>query len=190
MGTQALRMRQVFVAELVSRAVPQRLPRKRGYLVHRVRRYEGDVMLGLGWDDAKATIVSRRLIGKSTEPDMGEFANQGVEVYEYIADIRPADGSPTFRAKLADPHIAITWKAPEIGQVVEVKFNPKNRHVRFDRDDPGTYQHVPGLPDWRRHDRDPLKEADEKAVADAHSDEAESRWNQLANDVPGSPPPE
>jgi hypothetical protein len=38
-------------------------------------------MLGIGWEDAEATIVSRRLVGKTTEPDMGEFAGQGVEVY-------------------------------------------------------------------------------------------------------------
>ena len=60
-------------------------------------------MLGIGWEDAEARIVSRRLDGKHTEPDEGEFAGQGVEVYEYIADVRPGDGSEPFRAVLKEP---------------------------------------------------------------------------------------
>jgi hypothetical protein len=46
----------------------------------------GPVVLGIGWTKGTATIVERRLVGKHTEPDMGEFADQGVEVFEFIAD--------------------------------------------------------------------------------------------------------
>ena len=49
-------------------------------------------MLGLGWQDGQATIVIRRLVGKSTQPDVGEFAGDGVEVYEFIADVRVKAG--------------------------------------------------------------------------------------------------
>jgi hypothetical protein len=145
-------------------------------------------VLGIGWEDARAVIVSRRLVGKVTEPDGGEFAGQGVEVYEYIADVHPDDGSAAFRATLQEPHIAITFKAPEVGQVVLVKYNHAEgdaHKVKFNRADDGTYQHVPGLPDWRRHG-DPLKEADRQAVDDAHSADAQAAWDSTRNAPPGS----
>jgi hypothetical protein len=144
-------------------------------------------MLGIGWEDAEATIVSRRLVGKHTEPDEGEFAGQGVEVYEYIADVRPGDGSEPFRAVLKEPFNAITFKAPEVGQVVRVKYNHKHQDthkVRFDRADPGTYEHVPGVPDWRHHG-DPVEEGDRRAVADAHSADAQAAWDATLNAPPG-----
>jgi hypothetical protein len=143
-------------------------------------------MLGIGWEGAEATIVSRRLVGKHTEPDEGEFAGQGVEVYEYIADVRPDDGSDPFRAALKEPFNAITFKAPEVGQVVRVKYNHKHQEthkVKFDRADAGTYEHVPGIPDWRRHG-DPVAEADRQAVADAHSAEAQAAWDATLNAPP------
>jgi hypothetical protein len=145
-------------------------------------------VLGIGWEEAQATIVSRRLVGKSTEPDMGEFAGQGVEVYEYIADVHPSDGSPPFRATIQEPHIAITFKPPVEGQVVRVKVNHSERDthkVKFDRADDGTYQHVPGLPDWRRH-HDPLADADQQAVDDAHSADAQAAWDSTLDAPPGS----
>ncbi len=145
-------------------------------------------MLGIGWEDAQATIVSRRLVGKSTEPDAGEFAGQGVEVYEYIADVRPSGGAMPFRATIQEPHIAITFKAPDVGQVVLVKYNHAEgdaHKVKFDRADDGTYQHVPGLPDWRHHP-DPLADADQQAVDDAHSTNAQAAWDAELNAPPGS----
>jgi hypothetical protein len=148
-------------------------------------------MFGIGWKDAEATIVSRRLDGKWTNPDMGEFANQGVEVHEYVVDVRPADGSPPFRALLKEPFNAITFKAPEAGQVVRVKYTAERgaeHKVKFDRSDPGTYQNVPGVPDWRHHGN-PLKEANKKAVADAHSGQAEAAWQATLHAAPGSPSP-
>jgi hypothetical protein len=143
-------------------------------------------MLGIGWNDADATIVSRRLVSKTTEPSEGEFADQGVEVYEYIADVRPRDGSPPFRALIKEPFNAITFKAPEVGQVVLVNYNHEHadeHKVKFDRSDSGTYEHVPGVPDWRHH-RDPLKEADQQAVADAHSPEAQAAWDAALREPP------
>ncbi len=144
-------------------------------------------MLGIGWKDGVAAIVDRRLVGKSTEPDMGEFAGQGVEVFEFIGDVEANDGSAHFRATLKEPFNAITFKPPEVGQRVKVKLHAKDRKARFDRSDDGTYQHVPGVPDWRRHG-DPLKEADQAAVADAHSDAAQARWEAQLAESPGSAP--
>ena len=144
-------------------------------------------MLGFGWKDGVATIVDRRLVGKKTEPEMGEFAGQGVEVFEFIADVEANDGSAHFRAPLKEPFNAITFKPPEIGQRVKVKLNAKDKKAKFDRSDDGTYEHVPGVPDWRRH-KDPLKEADAAAVAADHSAEAQSRWEAQLNETPGSAP--
>ncbi len=144
-------------------------------------------MLGVGWKDGVGTIVDRRLIRKTTEPDMGEFADQGVEVFEFIADVEADDGSAHFRAPVKEPFNAITFKPPEVGQRVKVKLHPKDKKVKFDRDDDGTYQHVPGVPDWRRH-RDPLKEADQAAVAEDHTAEAQARWEAQLSQAPGTAP--
>lgn len=144
-------------------------------------------MLGMGWTDGVATIVDRRLVHKSTEPDMGEFAGQGVEAFEFIADVEADDGSAHFRAPVKEPFNAITFKPPAIGQRVKVKLHAKDQVVKFDRSDDGTYQHVPGVPDWHRH-RDPLKEADEAAVADDHSPAAQARWEAQLGEAPGSAP--
>ncbi len=144
-------------------------------------------MLGIGWKDGVATIVDRRLIAKNTEPEMGEFAGQGVEQFEFIADVEADDGSAHFRAPVKEPFNAITFKPPAVGQRVRVKLHPKDRGVKFDRSDDGTYQHVPGVPDWHRH-RDPLKEADEDKVAADHSAEAQARWEAQLSEAPGAAP--
>ena len=144
-------------------------------------------MLGIGWKDGVATIVDRRLISKTTEPDMGEFAGQGVEQFEFIADVRSDDGADHFRAQLKEPFNAITFKAPMVGQRVRVKIHPKDQKAKFDRRDDGTYQHIPGVPDWHRH-KDPLKEADEAEVASDHSAEAQARWEAQLNGTPGTAP--
>jgi hypothetical protein len=144
-------------------------------------------VLGIGWKDGVATIVDRRLTDKHTEPEMGEFAGQGYEVFEYIADIEANDGSAHFRAQLQEPHIAITFKPPEVGQRVKVKLDPKAEKAKFDRADDGIYEHVPGVPDWRRHG-DPLKEADEAAVDAGHTSDAQSRWAAQLGEAPGSAP--
>ena len=144
-------------------------------------------MLGIGWKDGVATIVDRRLVHKSSEPDMGEFAGQGVEAFEFIADVEADDGSAHFRAPVQEPFNAITFKPPAIGQRVKVKLHAKDQKVKFDRSDDGTYQHVPGVPDWHRH-RNPLKEADDAAVADDHTAEAQARWESQLRDAPGSAP--
>jgi len=106
-------------------------------------------MFGIGWESADGTIVTRRLVGKHTERDSGEFAGQGVETYEYIVDVRPGDGSEPFRALVKEPFNAITFKAPEVGQDVFLKFertHDEEPKVKFDRADPGTYEHVPSVP--------------------------------------------
>jgi hypothetical protein len=141
-------------------------------------------MLRPGWKHGTAVIVDRRLVGKHTEASMGEFADQGVEVFEYIADVTDEDGQK-FRTTLKEPYNAITFKPPQIGQTVKVKAHAKDGEAKFDRADDGTYEHVPGVPDWRRHG-DPVKEADEAAVAADHTDAAESAWDAQLREGPGS----
>jgi hypothetical protein len=140
-------------------------------------------VLEIGWTKGTAVIVDRRLVGKKTEPDMGEFAEQGVEVFEFIADVKADDGSAGFRTTLKEPFNAITFKPPEIGQTVMVKLHAKHKKAKFDRADSGTYEHVPGVPDWRRH-HDPLKEADQAAVAADHDADAQARWDARLTEAP------
>ncbi len=142
-------------------------------------------MLGIGWTSGTAVIVDRRLVGKHTEPDMGDFAGQGDEVFEFIADVKADGDGVHFRTTLKEPFNAITFKPPEIGQTVMVKLHAKERKAKFDRADPGTYEHVPGVPDWRRHG-DPLKEADRAAVAADHDPDAQARWDARLNEGPGT----
>jgi hypothetical protein len=143
-------------------------------------------MLLPGWTHGTATIVERRLVGKHTEPEMGEFAGQGDEVFEFIADVTDDEGHH-FRTVLKEPFNAITFKPPEVGQTVKVKVHAKSSKARFDRADDGTYEHVPGVPDWRRHG-DPVKEADEAAVAADHTDDAEAAWNERLREGPADRP--
>lgn len=110
-----------------------------------------------------------------------------MEAFEFIADVEASDGSEHFRASVKEPFNAITFKPPAIGQRVKVKLHAKDRKVKFDRSDDGTYQHVPGVPDWHRHG-DPLKEADAAAVADDHTAAAQARWEAQLSDAPGSAP--
>lgn len=133
-------------------------------------------MFGRGWNDAEATIVERRLVSQDTH--VGGVVGQTVKVYEYIAEVRPVDGSEPFRAVMQEPFNAIHFKAPMAGQVVRVKYNHAERgehKVKFDRDDRGTYEDLPG-------------QADKKAVRAAHSAEAQAAWDATLNAPPDSAP--
>lgn len=131
-------------------------------------------MFGRGWNDAEATIVERRLVAQDTH--VGGVVGQTVKVYEYIADVRPSDGSQPFRAVVHEPFNAIHFKAPTVGQVVRVRYDHEGRDghkVKFDRSDPGTYADLPG-------------QADKKAVRTAHSPEAQAAWDATLNAHAGS----
>ena len=82
-------------------------------------------MFGHDWDKAEATIVARD----------AKFTGDGsVATYTYDADIRLSSGE-TFRATVHEPTIATDFWAPSIGGVVSVLVRPKDRKVKFDKDD-------------------------------------------------------
>jgi Short C-terminal domain len=77
------------------------------------------------WDKAEATIVARD----------AKFTGDGsVATYTYVADVRLPSGE-TFRATVHEPTIATDFWAPSIGDVVTVLVRPKDRKVKFDKDD-------------------------------------------------------
>ena len=137
-------------------------------------------MFGTGWKDAEATIVQRRLVSQTTSK--GRYGQTlRAETYEYIADVRPGDGSEPFRAMVKEPFNAIHFHAPEVGQVVRVKYSPKESDqpkVKFDDSDPQTFDHLSAR-----------RDADKKAVRDAHSAEAEAAWDAALKGSPGSDTP-
>jgi hypothetical protein len=83
-------------------------------------------MFGRDWDNAEATIVARD----------ADFTGDGtVADYTFVADVRLPSGE-TFRATVREPTIATDFWAPSIGDVVSVLVRPKDRKVKFDKDDP------------------------------------------------------
>ena len=75
---------------------------------------------------AKATILAREQLRDA----------EGYLVYKYAADVRPDDGAPGFRAEIKPPFNQLDWNGPLPGAVVEVTFDPKSHHVKFDMSDP------------------------------------------------------
>ena len=82
-------------------------------------------MFGNDWDRAEATIAVRD----------AKFTGDGsVATYTYVADVRLASGE-TFRATVKEPTIATDFWPPSVGDVVSVLVRPKDRKVKFDKDD-------------------------------------------------------
>ncbi|MCW2799831.1 MAG: hypothetical protein JWQ70_1303 [Aeromicrobium sp.] len=82
-------------------------------------------MFGQEWDKAEATIAAR---------DAKFFGDGSTVTYTYVADVRLASGE-TFRATINEPTIATDFWPPNIGDVVSVLVKPKDRKVKFDKDD-------------------------------------------------------
>lgn len=129
-------------------------------------------MFGRDWERADATIITRRLVGQGHTGEGGVLSWQE---YEYIADVRPDSGAAPFRATLSEPRNGIRFHTPDVGQLVRVKFNAKDQKVKFDHSDPGVF----GDPTHRT--------ADKQAVAGAHSQEENERFQAIANAAPGTP---
>lgn len=82
-------------------------------------------MFGNDWDHAEATIAARD----------AKFYGDGMSAtYTYVADVRLPSGE-TFRATVHEPTIATDFWPPSIGDVVSVLVRPKDRKVKFDKDD-------------------------------------------------------
>ena len=60
----------------------------------------------------------------------------GVNVlWEWAADVT-VPGKPSFRTVLETPNLALDFREPERGDVVEVLVDPKTGHAKFDKSDP------------------------------------------------------
>ncbi len=76
-------------------------------------------MLGRDWAGAQATIVQRRMVKEwHSNSALGESAR----MYEYLADVRPDDGTPAFRASLYTPPTGPTFSSPTSGRSSESSF--------------------------------------------------------------------
>ncbi len=82
-------------------------------------------MFGRDWDKAEATIAARD----------AKFTGDGsTATYTYVADVRLPSGE-VFRATVHEPTIATDFWSPNIGDVVSVLVRPKDRKVKFDKED-------------------------------------------------------
>jgi hypothetical protein len=131
-------------------------------------REEG-TMFGQDWEPAVAKIVARRLDSKGHGGGY-DMPSYSVENYEYVLDVRPESGAAPFRATIKDPFNEISFKQPNEGTVVRVKFHPKDHKVKFDRSDPALR----------------AEDVEQRDVAAAHSGDAQAKWDALVGGAPGS----
>jgi hypothetical protein len=131
-------------------------------------------MLGRDWESAQATIVTRRVVAQGHGGEGGHLS--WVE-YEYIADVRPDGPATPFRATFGEPRNGIHFRAPEVGQVVHVKFLAKSHRVKFDRSDMSIHRDL-------GH-----RKEDKAAVAAAHTQEAQAQFDAVAHAAPGTSVP-
>ena len=115
-------------------------------------------MLGRGWEDGKARIVARK-----THEGIYHLQGPGGlyhSTYDYVVDVQPDSGAPTFRASLTEL-FHTDEREPDVGDWARVKFRPKDNAVKFDR----------------------------SAIANAATatkEASRARWDALASGEPGS----
>jgi hypothetical protein len=84
-------------------------------------------MFGKHWTPARGLIVDKRAVHTS--------GDGMATVYEFVVEVTPASGE-AFRAKAGEPHIAMDFMDPSVGDTVGIEYDPKSHDVRFDKDDP------------------------------------------------------
>jgi hypothetical protein len=84
-------------------------------------------MFGKHWTPARGLIVDKRAV-RTTGDGMAT-------IYEFVVEVTTASGE-AFRAKAGEPHIAMDFMDPNVGDVVGVEYDAKSHDVRFDKDDP------------------------------------------------------
>ena len=89
-------------------------------------------MLGRGWDNGVATIVARQ--DHEGMYHLQEGTSLYHDTFDYIADVKPDDGSDVFRATFTEMFEGDSERRPNVGDVARVKFHAKNKEVKFDRD--------------------------------------------------------
>jgi hypothetical protein len=90
----------------------------------------------IGWKEGEATIVARRTHEGQYRRGINSYAPTGLyhHVYDYVADVTPDDGGPTFRATFVEMFESDDERRPMVGEDARVRFNPKNQQTAFDRD--------------------------------------------------------
>jgi hypothetical protein len=94
-------------------------------------------MFKRGWEYGQAWIVGRETSDHMYRSGLNWYAPTGRYhwVYDYVADVEPDSGAPTFRAKFTElfnddeDHV----RRPKVGDQARVKFDPKSHEVEFDR---------------------------------------------------------
>jgi hypothetical protein len=89
-------------------------------------------MLGRGWDNGVATIVARQ--DHEGTYHLHEGTSLYHEAFDYIADVKPDDGSDVFRATFTEIFQGDSERRPNVGDVARVKLHAKSKEVKFDRD--------------------------------------------------------
>ena len=84
-------------------------------------------MFGKHWTAARGVVVDKRAVRTS--------GDGMATIYEFVVEVTTASGE-VFRAKAGEPHIAMDFMDPSVGQTVGVEYDAKSHDVRFDKDDP------------------------------------------------------
>ena len=113
-----------------------------------------------GWQQGTATVVARRLVKEWRSAQTEHSRGMKRRKFEFILDVRPADGSPRFRATCEN-----SWHDPVQGDEVPVEYKPSSQKVRFDAD-----RILVGRKARKPQPRD-------------------DRWSDMLDDEPGTPPP-
>jgi hypothetical protein len=80
------------------------------------------------YESATATIISQRKLSQHNDTQLGD--------YEWVADVQPKVGD-LFRTVIKMPHdLSGDFNLPAVGMTVNVFWNPKDNHVKFDSSDP------------------------------------------------------
>jgi hypothetical protein len=92
-------------------------------------------MFGKGSERGTALIVARQTHEGQYRRGINSYAPSGLyhHVYDYVADVEPDGGGVMFRAIFVEMFESDIEYRPMIGDRAQVKIDPKNQHVSFDR---------------------------------------------------------
>jgi len=140
-------------------------------------------MFGRGWVAAQATIVARSpskgLLGAKVRGQAGQEIR-----YDFVVDVEPPEGSPTFRSEFEGPWDQNTvggFKAPDVGTVVRVQFNPKTGEVKFDPADRTVFRDARAL---RKAEADYLGDVRDAPAGRPGASDAVQALSQLGRSGP------
>jgi hypothetical protein len=80
------------------------------------------------WEPAEGTIIDRR-------EKRGGATGSDASLMRFLVEVRPPTGQ-SFRLELGIPGFGANFRAPMVGDVVNVLSNPAHTKARFDTSDP------------------------------------------------------